>query len=84
MEQKKTNVKIVTLTVFIATFMTAIEATIVSTAMPRISGQLSGGELMSWVFSIYLLTNAMTTPIYGKLTDRIGRKPIFIFGIIVM
>ena len=83
MKNQATNVKIVTLTVFIATFMTAIEATIVSTAMPTISGQLHGGEIMSWVFSIYLLTTAMTTPIYGKLADSIGRKPIFMFGIIV-
>ncbi|MGX7031407.1 MDR family MFS transporter [Vagococcus zengguangii] len=79
--QKKTNVKIVTLTVFIATFMTAIEATILSTAMPTISSLLKGGEIMSWVFSIYLLTNAMMTPIYGKLTDRIGRKPVFQIGL---
>ncbi len=83
MKQRETNVKIVTLTVFIATFMTAIEATIVSTAMPTIAGQLKGGEIMSWVFSIYLLTNAMMTPVYGKLADRIGRKPIFLFGIVV-
>lgn len=81
--KRETNVKVVTLSVFIAIFMTAIEATIVSTAMPTIAGQLRGGEIMSWVFSIYLLTNAMMTPIYGKLVDRIGRKPIFIFGIIV-
>ena len=81
MKQKKTNVKIVTLTVFIATFMTAIEATILSTAMPTIASLLKGGEIMSWVFSIYLLTNAMMTPIYGKLTDRIGRKPVFQIGL---
>ena len=81
MKQRETNVKIVTLTVFIATFMTAIEATILATAMPTISATLKGGEIMSWVFSIYLLTNAMMTPIYGKLTDSIGRKPVFQFGI---
>lgn len=83
MNKRETNVKVVTLTVFIAIFMTAIEATIVSTAMPTIAGQLKGGEIMSWVFSIYLLTNAMMTPIYGKLVDRVGRKPVFLFGIIV-
>lgn len=82
-KKRETNVKIVTLSVFIAIFMTAIEATIVSTAMPTIAGQLKGGEIMSWVFSIYLLTNAMMTPIYGKLVDRVGRKPVFIFGIVV-
>lgn len=81
MKKRETNIKVVTATVFIATFMTAIEATILSTAMPMISSILHGGEIMSWVFSIYLLANAMMTPIYGKLTDSIGRKPIFQIGI---
>ena len=81
--ERKTNVKLVTVSVFIATFMTAIEGTIVSTAMPTIVGSLHGMEIMNWVFSIYLLTNAMLTPIYGKLADKIGRKQIFILGIII-
>ena len=78
--KRETNVKLVTISVFIATFMTAIEGTIVTTAMPTIVGSLHGMEIMNWVFSIYLLTNAMLTPIYGKLADKVGRKPIFIFG----
>ncbi|MGL4696117.1 MDR family MFS transporter [Enterococcus larvae] len=81
--EKQTNIKLVTLGVFTATFMTAIEGTIVSTAMPTIVGSLQGMEIMNWVFSIYLLTNAMLTPIYGKLADKIGRKPVFLIGITI-
>ncbi|HJF19156.1 MAG TPA: MFS transporter [Enterococcus columbae] len=77
---KQTNVKLVTIAIFVATFMTAVEGTIVTTAMPTIVGSLHGIELMNWVFSIYLLTSAMLTPIYGKLTDKIGRKPVFMVG----
>lgn len=67
--------------IFIATFMTSVEVTIVTTAMPTIISELHGLELQSWVFAIYLLTTAITTPIYGKLSDTIGRKKIFIFGL---
>ncbi|SEL31643.1 drug resistance transporter, EmrB/QacA subfamily [Carnobacterium iners] len=81
--KKQTNVKIVTLAIFVATFMTAVEGTIVSTAMPTIIGSLEGIAIMNWVFSIYLLTNAIMTPIYGKLSDMIGRKPILIIGLLI-
>lgn len=74
------NLIFVTIALFIATFMCAIEGTIVSTAMPTIVGDLHGVSLMNWVFSIFLLTNAIATPIYGKLADSIGRKPIFMVG----
>lgn len=82
-KQNQRNVLLVTIAIFVATFMTAIEGTIVSTAMPTIISNLHGMRLMNWVFSIYLLTNAMMTPIYGKMADRIGRKPIFIFGLVL-
>lgn len=81
--KQKTNVLLVTIALFIATFMSAVEGTIVSTAMPTIVGDLHGVSLMNWVFSVYLLTNAISTPIYGKLSDQFGRKKIFMFGIIV-
>lgn len=83
MKQRKTNVALVTAAIFIGTFMTAIEGTIVSTAMPTIIGSLHGVHLMNWVFSIFLLTNAMATPIYGKLSDKIGRKPVFLIGLTI-
>ncbi|MBU2645599.1 MFS transporter [bacterium] len=64
----------------LAMFMAAIEATIVATAMPTIVSVLGGFELFSWVFSIFLLCQAVTIPIYGKLADLFGRKPVFFFG----
>ncbi len=79
----KSNVTLVTIALFVATFMAAIEGTIVSTAMPTIVGDLRGVSLMNWVFSIFLLTNAIATPIYGKLADSVGRKPMFIGGILI-
>lgn len=78
---KKTNVPIVTLAIFMTTFMTAIEGTIVSTAMPTIVSDLDGLEIMNWVVSIFLLMTAVSTPLYGKLADSIGRKPVFLFEI---
>lgn len=58
----------------------AMDATIVSTALPTIVGSLGGLSLFSWVFSVYLLTSTVTVPIYGKLADLYGRKPVLLFG----
>ncbi|WP_085507910.1 MDR family MFS transporter [Thalassobacillus devorans] len=69
--------------IMLAMFLAAIEATIVSTAMPSIVADLGGFSLYSWVFSAYLLTNAATVLIFGKLSDIFGRKPIFLIGISV-
>lgn len=81
--QNRSNTKIVTIAIFLTTFMTAIEGTIVSTAMPTIVSDLNGLEIMNWVVSTFLLMTAVSTPIYGKLADSIGRKPVFLFGIAV-
>ncbi|HXQ51884.1 MAG TPA: MDR family MFS transporter [Stellaceae bacterium] len=61
-------------------FMIAIEGTIVATAMPTIVGDLGGFDLFSWVFTGYLLTQAVTIPIYGRLADLFGRKRVLFFG----
>lgn len=63
-----------------ATFMPAVESTIVATAMPTIVADLGGFGLFSWVFTIYLLTQAVSIPLYGRLADIHGRKPVFFFG----
>lgn len=60
--------------------LAALDTTIVGTAMPSIVGKLGGFSLYSWVFSAYLLTSTTTVPIYGKLADLYGRKPLFLAG----
>lgn len=67
--------------VMMSMFMVAMEATIVSTAMPQIVAQLGGLRLYSWVFSSFLLTQTAATVIFGKLADLYGRKPIMLAGI---
>jgi len=64
-------------------FMIAIEGTIVATAMPTIVGDLGDFDLFSWVFTAYLLTQAVTIPIYGRLADFYGRRPVLFAGMAV-
>lgn len=61
-------------------FMAAVESTIVATALPSIVADLGGFGLFSWVFAVYLLGQAVTIPIYGRLADLHGRKRVFIVG----
>jgi EmrB/QacA subfamily drug resistance transporter len=63
-----------------ATFMAAVESTIVATSMPTIVAHLGGFSLFSWVFAIYLLAQAVSIPVYGRLADIHGRKPVFYAG----
>ncbi|WP_428484674.1 MDR family MFS transporter [Rhodopila sp.] len=63
-----------------ATFMAAVESSIIATAIPTLVGDLGGFSLFSWVFTVYLLTQAVSIPIYGRLADLHGRKKVFFFG----
>lgn len=65
----------------LASFMIAIEATIVSTAMPQIAGQLGHLEYYAWVFSSFLLAQTATTVVFGKLADLYGRRSVLLVGI---
>lgn len=65
----------------LSAFLAAMEGTIVSTAVPRITSELSGFEHVSWVYAIYMLATAVSAPIYGKLADLFGRKKVLLFGI---
>src|ERR1700684_65945 len=64
----------------IAAFMAAVESTIVATIIPTIVSDLGGFNLFTWVFTAYLLTQAVTIPVYGRLADLFGRKPVFFAG----
>ena len=63
--------------------LAALDGTIVSTAVPQIVGDLGGFSVFSWLFSGYLLAVTVTLPVYGKLSDTFGRKPVLIAGIVV-
>ena len=65
----------------LSTGLVAIDATILATAVTSIVGDLGGFALFPWLFSIYLLAQAVSVPVYAKLSDVVGRKPIIIIGI---
>ncbi len=69
--------------VMAAMFMIAIEATIVSTAMPQVAGRLGDLHLYAWAFSSFLLAQTATTVVFGKLADLYGRRPVLLAGIAV-
>lgn len=73
----------ITIAIMVAMFLGAVEGTVVTTAVPAIVRALNGFQLISWVFSLYLLTSAISTPIYGKLSDMYGRKNTLSIGIII-
>ncbi|MEU6976148.1 MULTISPECIES: MFS transporter [unclassified Streptomyces] len=63
--------------------LAALDGTVVSTAVPQIVGDLGGLSVFSWLFSGYLLAVTVTLPVYGKLSDTFGRKPVLISGIVL-
>jgi EmrB/QacA subfamily drug resistance transporter len=64
-------------------FLAALDQTIVSTALPTIVGDLGGLNHLSWVVTSYLLASTVSTPLYGKLGDMVGRKPVFLAAILI-
>ena len=67
--------------VMLSTALVAIDATIVATAVPSIVGDIGGFTEFPWLFSVYLLAQAVSVPVYGKLNDLFGRKPVILTGI---
>jgi EmrB/QacA subfamily drug resistance transporter len=77
------NQAIVTIGVMAAIALAALDLSIVGTAMPTIIGQLGGLGQYPWVFTAYLVTSTTSVPIYARLADTYGRKPVILFGLTV-
>ncbi len=73
--------RMVILALLLAMMVTAVEQLVVSPAMATIIAQLKGFEIFPWVASAYLLAATVSTPLYGKLADLFGRKPVLLFGL---
>lgn len=71
---------LIVVALMLAISLAALDGTVVGTVMPTIIGQLGGLQYFSWAFSVYLLASTVTVPLYGKLADLHGRKPVLLFG----
>src|SRR2546427_3840901 len=69
--------------VLLGLFLAALDQTVVGTALPRIVTDLHGNDIYTWAFTSYLLTATISGPIYGKLSDLYGRRPILLFAVAV-
>jgi len=82
-EHRQTDRTWVVVALLCAVFLAAMEATAVATVMPTIIGDLGGLNYYAWVFTAYMMASTVTVPIYGKLSDIYGRKPVLQFGIVL-
>lgn len=69
--------------ILLAMFLSAMEATVVATAMPTVIADLQGLELYGWVGSLYMLASTLTIPLWGKLADLRGRRPAMLAGLVL-
>ncbi|WP_407548996.1 MFS transporter [Streptomyces sp. Pv4-95] len=77
------RVRLVFVGLMLTLLLAALDQTIVATALPKVVGELHGLDKMSWAVTSYLLASTIGLPLYGKLGDLFGRKPIFVFAILV-
>ncbi|WP_084730072.1 MFS transporter, partial [Streptacidiphilus neutrinimicus] len=82
-QESPTRIRLIFVGLMLALLLAALDQTIVATALPRIVGDLDGLSRMSWVVTAYLLASTVGLPVYGRLGDMIGRKPVFQFAIVV-
>jgi EmrB/QacA subfamily drug resistance transporter len=69
--------------VLLGLFLAALDQTVVGTALPRIVTDLNGNDIYTWAFTAYILTATISGPIYGKLSDLFGRRPVLLFAVAV-
>ncbi|MFO0764926.1 MAG: MDR family MFS transporter [Patescibacteria group bacterium] len=69
--------------VMLAMLLSALDQTILSTAMPKVVSELNGFEHLSWVFTAYMLASTITVPIFGKLSDLFGRRGFYLLGVAI-
>jgi EmrB/QacA subfamily drug resistance transporter len=72
---------LVVIAVDLAMFLAALDSTVIGTAMPTVVGSLGGLDIFSWTFSVYLLTSTAALPIFGSLSDRFGRRAMFVASV---
>lgn len=77
----KNNIPLVFSALMLGMLLVSLGQTIFSTALPTLVGELGGTDQMSWVITAFLLAQTIGLPIYGKLGDQIGRKPLFLFAL---
>ncbi len=80
-EQHHSEIMVVISALMLVMLLAALDQTIVSTALPRIASDLHGLDKLSWVVTAYLITSAVVTPLYGKISDQLGRKQVFLVAI---
>ena len=73
-----TRPTLVTVALLLGTFLAALDVNVVGTSLPTVVGQLGGLHLYGWVFSAYLLTSTTSVPLYGRLSDLYGRRPLYV------
>lgn len=75
--------RMVLLSLILSAFLASLDSTIVAATVPSIVRDLSGGSLVSWIVSSYLISSTATVPVYGRLSDVLGRRVVFVAGQII-